>query len=222
MGSPWESDSRCTSYAGAVATVDRTICTNCGADRSTATKDPDDPGRWSPCPQCGSRAITHEVTATATIHVSGSATSVSLSGNNAQTRLLALQDAIDDADAAVTDSSARRALGAVKRALEAMHELNDDHDKRRVWSRGSWLTGDHESWKAHMGARNAAHHLAPHVVELHGHGTHDDRLRWAIDEPTLQDLDSAKQAQAYRTSLHGKPVLPELRRLAALVAQQVP
>jgi len=95
---------------------------------------------------------------------------------------------------------------ATKRALEAIHELEDSREKqRREWSSSGWSPFEVEVWRAHVGARNIAHHQSTGIVSLHGLGNPDDWLNWSIDPAAVAKLKarSEQQANAYRTTWTG-------------------
>jgi uncharacterized Zn finger protein (UPF0148 family) len=183
------------------------------------------------CATCGGTARTFEEELTAQVTTTGSVTkavelkldaavatssaSVKLSvesPNAAMARRLALEAAVADVEEAVRVRNNHDAQLATKRALEALHELQDCL-KRSEWSQASWDAKAIELWRAHMGARNVAHHTSTGIVSMHSDPPGDQSLTWSIKESALTGLRYKDQATAYRNELDGQPVLPGLREL---------
>ncbi len=55
---------------------------------------------------------------------------------------------------------------------------------------------------------------------LHDAQVPDDQLEWCLDEAALAHM-TKDQRPEYERRLAGRPVLPELRRIAALVAAAI-
>jgi hypothetical protein len=143
--------------------------------------------------------------------------------NAAQASRDAARDALTllEVGARSTVADVRVTQGAVKQALEALHELSDCRG-RGEWSNASWTRAQRESWLAHMGARNAAHHTSSTVVEIRSASQADNRVRWCIEPTAIASLHSKDQAKAYRTLLDGQPVIPGLRSIVAALAVAIP
>jgi hypothetical protein len=139
------------------------------------------------------------------------------SPNNVSARKRALGAATRDATAAIVDGEVAAAQAAVKRALEAIHELNDCQ-RAKEWQQAGWSSADLQLWTGHIGARNAAHHSSLPIVTLRGVTAVDDHLVWSADVSSLRYPD---QAMAYAAALHGQAVLPLLATIATLVAGSV-
>jgi hypothetical protein len=122
--------------------------------------------------------------------------------------------------AAVERRDNYQAQMVVKRAIEAIHELDDSRRKPRgELSFAGWNPSEVELWSAHVAARNIAHHQSVGFVRLHGVGRPEQWLRWAIAEQALTRLEqrgkeSKRQADAYRARLADRPVLAPLQTLA--------
>jgi hypothetical protein len=201
--------------------LEEQTCGMCGAslDGSEAVTDLVDQNEG--CPECGrppqafERAVIEDAHASAT-----SMTSMSVSVRSPNTsvgRLEALDLAIEEAEQAVHAGDNHLAQAAVKRALEAIHELDDASRNRHEWSSQSWTTEQRQLLRAHVGARNVAHHYSVGIVELCNDGQFDERLLWEIADSTLARLPSEPQRAAFRARLKRKPVLPNLRALGDLL-----
>lgn len=169
-----------------------------------------------PCPYCGDSASEYRASGTVTASVSVSATYVATGGNTAANRRDALIAAIDDAATATESGRAGDAVSAIKRALEAIHELEDCADPQKrtpvEWTKPAWTPAQHEQWVALLGAPNAAHHYSAPVVELHGDtSTSGHQLRWA---PSIPQVQWVPQRQAYAAQLASQPAIPLLRAVA--------
>jgi uncharacterized Zn finger protein (UPF0148 family) len=143
------------------------------------------------------------------------------SPNASTARRLALEQAVDDVERAVQNRNNHDAQLATKRALEAIHELQDCAN-RSEWSMSGWSKADAETWNGLLGARNIAHHTSAGVVALHGEGLPQDHLKWDIDASALGELRSRAQARAYNARLANQPVLPQLRALLARIQAPLP
>lgn len=143
------------------------------------------------------------------------------SPNAAAARRFALEQAVDDVERAVQNRNNHDAQLATKRALEAIHELQDCAS-RSEWSMSGWSKADAETWNGLLGARNIAHHTSAGVVALHGEGLLHDHLKWDIDASALGGLRSRAQAKAYDAQLANKPVLPQLRALLMRIQAALP
>jgi hypothetical protein len=133
-----------------------TTCSECGTPRVNDT-----PG--SECEKCGSTAITVHVFAAEAIAMSETVTWKMGPANTAPVRRDVLKASLADIQEAVQQNDARAAYIALKRALEAMHELEDCRN-RQEWTPAGWTPDELNLWAAHMGARNAAHHTSSTVV----------------------------------------------------------
>jgi hypothetical protein len=110
--------------------------------------------------------------------------------NDAESSLRTLRKDITDIEASIESQRPGDVQRSVKRALEALHELNDcarddRPGKTPERSMAGWAAGDTELWKALMGARNASHHEVSHVVALHHSGNRDGRLTWDIEPSAI-------------------------------------
>jgi hypothetical protein len=129
----------------------------------------------------------------------------------------------------VNDDQTRAAQDAVKGALDAIHWLHDSCHVRHEWAPIGWTPDETGLWNAHVGARNAAHHHSSEtagLVVLHSGGQRDDRLTWDIDPAAIARAGARskygrEQASEYKGRLAGKPVLPGLRQIAALLRRSV-
>jgi hypothetical protein len=171
---------------------------------------------------CGDTAVTIALGIASEVEVTSSMSWIAQSPNTRATRRDAIFDASAEIHEAIDGGSARAAQFATKRALEAIHELNDGlGGNRREWSQDGWSDDDLALWHAHLGARQAAHHSSCRLVALHSDGAIDDRLTWAIDEAGIKCMNSSAQQRNYRELLASKPVLPALRQIAARVDSSV-
>src|SRR5688572_30307706 len=172
----------------------RVFCLDCGAElpRELPT------GRPRPaCKTCGSNRI--DVHASSRVSGGGTATtsSESRSHNRAASRVADLRSAVAAARTAVDARSISHALSAVKRALEAIHEL-DDCRRRGEWSYDTWSPAEIGAWTAHIGARNAAHHHSWDAVFLAGGSAHShtpahDDLKWDRQIPAITSPHQASE-----------------------------
>lgn len=105
------------------------------------------------------------------------------------------------------------AQDALKRALEAVHELADCL-QRNEWVQADWAPDELGLWHAHIGARNAAHHTSSAVAVLHSDVGRDERLIWDMQDQAIASLRSQRQACNYASRLAGRPVLPHLRAIS--------
>lgn len=175
-----------------------------------------------PCPACGSTAISIAVTLHESVGpVTDSVSYVARTTNTASTRRRALEEAVDGVAAAIAAGSPHDAQRALKAALEAIHELSDCHSNGD-WSQTGWTADDIGFWRAHVGARNAAHHTSSALAALHNPAPAEESLRWEIDPKAIASLRSELQRREYNGRLDREPVLPLLRALAAQVSAAVP
>jgi predicted nucleic acid-binding Zn-ribbon protein len=191
-------------------------CADCGAALGTA----DEPAR--PCPECGSERLAYLVAIHAEVKLNATAGWTARSSNDARTRLGALREAAADIEASVEASHVSKTQDATKRALEAIHELQDCHSERQEWSQAGWNSNDLGLWTGLIGARNTAHHKTSHIVALSSGGNTDDRLKWDIEESAIAELRFPIQRQEYEVRVAGQPVLPQLRSVLALVEAVLP
>jgi hypothetical protein len=149
--------------------------------------------------------------------------------NAALGRRHALEAALADAEASIDGNRAGAAQSAVKQALEMIHELEDCR-RRGEWTQSTWSPDDLGLWTAHVGARNAAHHntsSSAGVIALHSGDQRDDRLTWDVDPASIANLSvfskkhGPAQAQEYTARLAGKPVVPGMRQILALLKRSV-
>jgi hypothetical protein len=197
------------------------FCSTCGVLREPSANAGD---QLPPCPECGGLYSEWRVSATVVSRGSVSATYAVTGGNAARNRLDELAAAVDDAATATSSGRALDAVRAVKRALEAIHELQDcANPKKRAtveWSNAAWTPAQKEVWTGLLGARNAAHHFSADVVDLHGGtSTPGHVLRWAQSIPQVK---VPAQGQAYATRLAGQLVLPVLQAVVADVSASMP
>lgn len=195
-------------------TVQRVTCANCGAERPQEIAG--DTER-EPCPECGASGVSIEIALASELNLSSSVSWTAQSANSAPARRDALSAAIDDVEAAILAGQAGAAQGATKRALEAIHELDDGRRNRSEWAENGWTSAETELWRAHVGARNAGHHSSASIVALHGGTKTDDRLTWDLPASAVAGLHSAAQQKAYNARLAAQQVLPGLRQVAALL-----
>ena len=170
------------------------------------------------CPGCGSSSTSQLVRLSVAeeFDVAESLSWRKRHGNSATHRRDTLSAEVARLDAAVAAGDTGAAQAAAKAALEAIHELADCL-KRQEWTQSAWKPDDLELWRAHIGARNAAHHTSSSVVALHSTGA----LTWDVDAPAIATLQSSRQQRAYRTRLADTSAPNSLRRIAELVAISV-
>jgi hypothetical protein len=193
-------------------------CSTCGADLPIAYSTGAD---RAPCENCGGTSITVSVHGGVTAHASASASYVVQTTNAAGSKRLRLQAELGDLEGQVRLNSLADCHVVLKRALEALHELADCLE-RGEWMQTGWTADELGLWRAHLGARNVAHHSSHAVVALKSDADPDERLYWDIDGSALGGLYSATQRNEYTSRLHGHGVLPPLRLLVARVAASVP
>jgi hypothetical protein len=143
------------------------------------------------------------------------------SANDAAARGRQLRQAVGDITTAVDKGRISDTQKATKQALEALHELEDCRSKRQEWSQTGWDQTSLDLWTGLTGARNAAHHLASPIVVVSSGGQADDRVRWDVEASAVQQLQSSKQQAAYTRQVAGQAVLPQLRKVLALVEAAV-
>ena len=199
--------------------VRQLTCSRCRAELPIAYSTGAD---RQPCENCGGTSITVAVQATATAHASATASYVVQTTNAAGTRRLRLQAELDELETQVSRNSLADCQVTLKRALEALHELDDclkaeRMDAERVDGATSWVFGE-----LTLGARNVAHHSSHSVTALRSDADADERLYWDIDGSALGGLHSTTQQNEYTARLHGHGVLPPLRLIVARVAASVP
>jgi hypothetical protein len=142
------------------------------------------------------------------------------SGNNPTTRRASLEREYANIGTAVKAGDSAWAQDAVKSALEAIHELDDGRRKRGEWSWAGWTSDEQGLWQTHIGARNASHHSSSGVVTLRVDGN-GASLLWDIAPQTIAGLHFPDHATQYRQRLAGRPVLPALGDVVALVTSAV-
>jgi DNA-directed RNA polymerase subunit RPC12/RpoP len=155
------------------------------------------------CPKCGSTdtSILVRIHAADEISFAEKLTWKKRAGNTASARRDELVGAVGRFDAAASAGDVLDAQRAVKQALEAIHE-QADCASRNEWSQASWGPSDIELWRAHIGARNAAHHTSTSVVAVHSDGD----PTWDMDATAVASLNSKAQQAAYNGRLAGKSV----------------
>lgn len=142
------------------------------------------------------------------------------SNNDSLARLCDFQQALLRVQRAAENRNISEAQSAVKSALEAIHEL-DDCAKRGEWTQASWTPQDVETWRGHIGARNAAHHESAHAVHLvtgSAHTPSRDDLHRARELPPI---DRAGQVAAYKTRLASKRVVSSLAAIDTLLSRSI-
>ena len=108
----------------------------------------------------------------------------------------------------------------LKRALEAIHELEDCR-RGGEWSQAGWDVRALGLWHAHLGARNAAHHESSGLFSLPGQP--GQPLVWAIPPTAFKSKKQSKaQEREYYARLDGRPVLPLLREMASRISSAIP
>lgn len=191
-------------------------CAACGSPRPD--EDAQRPG--TPCAQCGSTTRDISVVVTETIGAATDSVSYTARTTNATAaklrQLTTAADELANALAANHPSDCQRAL---KHALTAVHELNDR--LKDEWDQDDWDQADVALWKAHLGARNRAHHGVDGLIALHSHPESDNRLVWDLSPDAVDKNQSATGKVEFRSLLAGQPVLPALRRLAARAARSI-
>jgi hypothetical protein len=131
--------------------------------------------------------------------------------NDSNSRMRVLRAALKEAEAGASDGFVRRAQDGVKRALESLHELNDER-RRGKWSSNGWSATDVETWTGLMGARNVSHHEGASIVRMDG----EHRLTWSIDDPDLFRYPS--QYECFMRRVANGEVTPMLQRIVELLA----
>jgi phage-related tail protein len=175
-----------------------------------------------PCPNCGATVNAFVRGASEQLGLSGSLAYVVRSPNEAKARRRRLEDALTAVEEAVSTNTISKAQDALKQALEAIHELNDGLQKQpSEWSQSEWEEDEIGLFRAHVGARNAAHHESDVVAALYSAGASDEHLRWELSAAAIASLRSEAQQREYNARLAGKAVLPPLRVLVSLVASSV-
>lgn len=190
------------------------LCADCGKTfvaEATAEATPE-------CPECGGTdtSILKHIYAADEISFAEEVTWKKRAGNTATARRDELVGAVGRLDAAASAGDALDAQRAIKQALEAIHELADC-ERRNEWSQAGWAPGDVELWRAHIGARNAAHHTSTSVVAVHSDGD----LTWDIDATAVASLNSKAQQAAYNARLADKSVTPSLHQIVTLVQRSI-
>lgn len=199
--------------------VRKVTCTDCGGALPLSYSAGD--GR-EPCSECGGTRITVAVSGAVTVGVHAEMTYTVLTTNAAGTQRLRLQAELADLEATLAKRNAlAECQVSLKRALEALHEL-DDALQRKEWSRKEWTDDQLGLWRAHIGARNMAHHSSSAPMTLHSNRDSDLRLRWDFARHAIGKLPSDAQRQEYLARLHQQPVLPPLRGLVERVALSIP
>ena len=118
--------------------------------------------------------------------------------NTAAARKRQLQNAIADVDAAVRARTMGQIQNDLKRALEAIHELEDCR-RGGEWSQAGWDVRALGLWHAHLGARNAAHHESSGIFSLPGQP--GQPLVWAIPAHRVQEQEAEQGAGIASTAL---------------------
>jgi hypothetical protein len=186
-------------------------CTNTFFVEATSEASPE-------CPDCGSTdtSILVRLQAAEEFNFAEKLTWKKRAANAAIARRDELIGAVGRFDAVASAEDVRGAQRAVKQALEAIHELADCA-KRNEWSQADWSSDDLELWRAHIGARNAAHHTSTSVVAVHSEGD----PTWDMDATAIASLRYESQQKAYNARLAGMPVAPALRQIVTLVQASI-
>ncbi len=176
-----------------------------------------------PCPHCGStkRNFSRKFTATAT--ATATASWALTPGNAFNAKVLDFEDALQTVRAESGGGNGQVVQRAIKRALEALHALNDTRAAGE-WSYANWSQRHRELWNGHRAARNVAHHQRSTIITLSSDGAPGARCRWAISPSALDDLrgDAASNgADDYRRLMHGQPVLADFEELGGLLQAAV-
>jgi hypothetical protein len=199
-------------------------CSACGVDLAGSAE----PG--SRCPACGDTGRTVHLGLVRETNTVLPITLLARNPNSPRDRRRTFESALSAVQAAIDDNSAGAAQDAVKAALEMIHELEDGRRKPRFeWTLTGWTPAEEDQWRAHVGARNAAHHYSSeaHGIVALGSGDHrDDRLTWDVDPKASAGVRKHSkygplQAKAYEDHLAGKPVVPGLRQIAALLERSI-
>jgi hypothetical protein len=206
----------------AVAMDHHAFCRDCGRELGPPVAGEPRP----PCPVCFGKTVDVKQA----IRVSGGG-GASLAyevriNNDAVARVVALVDALAEVEAQVAAHSTHNAQEALKRALEAIHELGDCR-RAGEWKQDGWSPDEIGLWIAHIGARNAAHHNSLPIVVRVGRSDRDDGLRWDVQPQALKNLRARgkhceRQATEYSDRLHDKHVLPALRDTVKLISAAIP
>lgn len=151
--------------------------------------------------------------------VADSVSYVARTTNASAAKLQQLTIAVDELTAALAANSPSDCQRALKHALAAVHELNDR--LKDEWDQNGWDQTEVALWKAHLGARNRAHHAVDGLIALHSHPESEARLVWDLSPDAVDQNRSATGKAEFRELLAGRPVLPPLRRLAARAARSI-
>lgn len=194
----------------------------CGECSTTLEPWVGEPSSRPPCPSCGSTIRSFVRGASEELGLSASLSYVVRSPNEAKARRRRLEDALSAVEQAVTTNTISKAQDALKQALEAIHELNDGLGKTpSEWSQSEWDGDEIGLWRAHVAARNAAHHGPDMVVALYSEGALDEHLRWELSAPAIVSMHWKAQQREYNARLAGEAVLPPLRALVSRLASTV-
>ena len=171
------------------------------------------------CPACGSEQRTVAVEMSISVGMQIHTTYAVTGSNGAEAGILQLHQALDLLDDIVVGGPIQDVQVATKRALEAIHELEDGRRVRSEWQQTGWGADQLGLWQGLLGARNAAHHSSSPVVTRHGPNSHEreDRLRWHLEPQAIRSLRSKDQRREYNARLDGLAVLPQLHEVLALV-----
>jgi hypothetical protein len=168
-----------------------------------------------PCPKCGSDRRTVTASLTTTIGFATKMEYAVSASNDAKARVGQLSEAIAALEIALDEHKVSETQDATKRALEALHELKDDLDKRQEWSQAGWDENAIGLWYGLLGARNAAHHQPASIVTRHSGRPRDESLLWSIEPTVIATLHKERERVEYEARLDGKAVLPQLREVLA-------
>lgn len=165
------------------------------------------------CPNCGSDRRTVTASITNTVGFTTKMEYAVRAANDAKARLGQLAEAITALEIALDEHRVTGTQEATKRALEALHELKDDLDKRQAWSQAGWDENAIGLWHGLLGARNVAHHQPATVVTRHSGRPRDESLLWSIEPSVIATLRKPRERVEYNARLDGQAVLPQLREV---------
>ena len=135
----------------------------------------------------------------------------------AATRFAGVSAAVDTLANPNRQRNLADALPHVGIALEGIHQLDDARRKRNEWSWDIWTRDEIELWRAHLGARNGAHHTDWTPIYSYSDGLGSGE-RWS---PAPSKINSPVERSAYVARLENKPAVASLQAICALLARVI-
>ena len=195
-------------YAGRVA---EHRCAECGEPW---------PAGQPRCRACGSDRETAGAEIAQSLGLQGRLSYIARGSNAANARVVEFEQAIGEIDMLMAQNAPiNKVQTACKRALEAIHELEDSRrDERKEWEQTGWTVEQRGIWAGLNGIRGASHHESVPIVARHGgDNAPADPLVWQLDQPTIAKIPSEDQRGEYRNRIEDQPVLPMLREMLTLL-----